>query len=73
MLASYAFRPRTSVCSRNTAVDSTFIYLLYRGRVAFNYRVLYIAAFYTFTAFSYLRFYLLSAYLAIYIVNLHLY
>ena len=73
MLASYVFRPRTSVRSRNTAVDSAFIYPLYRGRVAFNYRVLYIVAFYTFKAFSYYYFYLLSTYLIIYIVDLHLY
>ena len=73
MLASYTFRPRTSVRSRNTAVDSTFIYPLYRGRVAFNYRVLYIVTFYTFTVFSQRRFYLLSTYLIIYIVDLHLY
>ena len=73
MLASHAFRPRTSVCSRNTAVDSTFIYSLYRGKVAFNYRVLYIVAFYTSAAFFYLYFHLLSTYLAIYIVDLYLY
>ena len=51
MLASYTFRPRTSVYSRKVAVDSAFIYPLYRGRVAFTYRVLYIVAFYTFAAF----------------------
>ena len=73
MLASYVFRPRTSIRSRNTAVDSAFIYPLYRGRVAFNYRVLHVVAFYTFTAFSYLYFYLLSTYLTIYIVDLYLY
>ena len=73
MLASYVFRPRTSIRSRNAAVDSTFVYSLYRGRVAFNYRVLYIVAFCTFIAFSHLRFYLLLAHLAIYIVNLYLY
>ena len=73
MLASYIFRPRTSIRSRKTAVDSTFIYPLYRGRVAFNYRVLYIVVFYTFIAFSYLRFYLLSTYPIIYIVDLYLY
>ena len=51
MLASYAFRPRTSVYSRKVAVDSAFVYPLYRGRVVFTYRVLYIVTFYTFTAF----------------------
>ena len=73
MLASYAFRPKSSVRSRNAAVDSTFVYPLYRGRVAFNYRVLYVVTFYIFAAFSYLRFYLLSTYLAMYIVDLYLY
>ena len=73
MLASYMFRPSTSVYSRKAAIDSAFVYPLYKGRVAFTYRVLYIVTFYTFTAFSQRRFYLLSAYLAIYIVNLHLY
>ena len=73
MLASYTFRPRTSIHSRKVAVDFTFIYPLYRGRFAFTYRVLYIVAFYTFTAFFQRRFYLLSTYLAIYIVDLHLY
>ena len=73
MLASYAFRPRTSVYSRKAAIDSAFIYPLYRGRVAFTYRVLYIVALYTFTAFIYYRFYFISTYLAIYIVDLYLY
>ena len=52
MLASHAFRPRTSVCSKNVAIDSAFVCLLYRGRVAFDYGVLYIVAFFTFTALS---------------------
>ena len=73
MLASHTFRPRTSVCSRNAAVDSAFVCSLYRGRVAFNYRVLYIVAFFTFTALSQHRFYLLSTYFAMHVVNLHLY
>ena len=72
MLASYAFRPRTFVCSKNMAVDSAFIYPLYRGRVAFNHRVLYIVAFFTFAALSQRRFYSLSAHFVIYIVNLYL-
>ena len=42
MLASYAFRPRTSVYSKKAAVDSAFVYPLYRGKVAFTYRVLYV-------------------------------
>ena len=73
MLTSYTFRPRTSVRSKKAAVDSAFIYPLYRGRVAFTYRVLYIVTFYTFIAFFQRRFYLLSAYLIIYIVDLYLY
>ena len=52
MLASYVFRPRTSICSKNAAVDSAFICSLYRGRVAFNYGVLYVVAFFAFTALS---------------------
>ena len=73
MLASYAFRPRTFVYSRNAAVDSAFVCLLYRGRVAFDHRVLYIVTFFAFTALSQCCFYLLSAYLAMYIVDLYLY
>ena len=52
ILANYTFRFKTSVYSRNAAVDSAFVYPLYRGRVAFNPRVLYIVAFFTFTALS---------------------
>ena len=73
MLASYIFRPKTFVHNRNAAVDSAFVCLLYRERVAFNYGVLHIVAFFAFMALSQCRFYLLSAYLAIYIVNLYLY
>ena len=72
MLASHIFRPRTSVCSRNMAVDSAFVCPLYRGRVAFDYGVLYIVAFYAFAAFSQRCFYSLSAHLAMHIVDLHL-
>ena len=73
MLTSYIFRPRTSVRSRNTAVDSTFVYPLYRGRVAFAYRVLYVVAFCAFAAFSQPRFHLLSTHLVMHIVDLYLY
>ena len=73
MLASHAFRPKTSIRSRNTAIDSAFIYPLYRGRVAFNHRVLYIVAFFAFTALSQHHFYLLSAHLVMHIVDFHLY
>ena len=72
MLASHAFRPRTSVYSRNAAVDSAFVCPLYRGKVAFDHRVLYIVTFFTFTALSQCCFYLLSAYFVMYIVNLYL-
>ena len=73
MLASYIFKPKTSVHSRKVAVDSAFVYPLYRERVAFTYRVLYIVAFCAFTAFSQRRFHSLSAHFAMHIVNLHLY
>ena len=73
MLISYLFSPRTSVCSRKAAVDSAFVCPLYRGRVGFNYRVLYIVILYAFTAFFQRRFHLRSTYFIIYIVNLYLY
>ena len=73
MLVSHAFRPRTSVCNRKTAVDSAFISPLYRGRVSVDYRVFYIAASCTFTASFYRRFYLRSAYFVISIIDLYLY
>ena len=72
ILTNYAFRPRTSVCSRNIAINSAFVCPLYRGRVAFNYRVLYIVAFFAFMALSQCHFHLLSAYFVMYIVDLHL-
>ena len=73
MLASHAFRPKTSVRSKNAAVDSAFVYPLYRGRVAFDHGVLHIVAFFAFAALSQRRFYSLSAYLVMHIVDLHLY
>jgi hypothetical protein len=73
MLTSYAFSPRTSIRSRNVAIDFAFIYPLYRGRVGFNYRVPYVVALYIFAAFFYHRFHLISAYLAMQVVDLHLY
>ena len=73
MLASHAFRPRTSVRSRKAAIDFAFISPLYRGRVGVDYRVFYMAASCVFTASFYRRFHLRSAHLAISIVNLHLY
>ena len=73
MLASYAFRLRTSVRSRKAAIDSAFVSPLYRGRVGINYGVFHIATSYIFAASFYYRSYLRSAHLAISIVNLHLY
>ena len=73
MLASYAFSPKISVQSRNAAVDSAFICPLYRRRVAFNYGVLYIVTLYALAAFFQRHFYLISAHLAIYMVDLYLY
>ena len=73
MLTSYIFSPRTSIYSRKAAVDSTFICPLYRGRVSVVYRVFYVVALYTFTAFFQYYFYLISTYLTIYIVDLYLY
>ena len=72
MLASHAFSPKTSIYSKKAAVDSTFKYSLYRGRVAIVHRVFYMVAFYAFTAFFYRHFYSISAYLAMYIVDLYL-
>ena len=72
MLTSHAFSPRVSIRSRNTAVDSAFVYPLYRGRVGFAYRVLHVVALCSFAAFFYRRFYSISAHLAIHIVDLHL-
>jgi hypothetical protein len=73
MLTSYIFSPRTSVRNRKAAVDSAFVYPLYRGRVGIIYRVLYVVPLYAFTAFFYYYFYLISAYLTMHIVDLHLY
>ena len=73
MLASHTFSPKSSIRSRNATIDSAFVCPSYRGRVAFNYRVLHVAALCAFAAFFYCRFHLISAYLAIYIVDLYLY
>ena len=72
MLASHAFRPRTSVRSRKAAVDSAFVSPLYKGRVGVNYRVFHMAASCIFTAFFHYCFYLRSAYLVISVVDFHL-
>ena len=54
-------------------MDSAFVYPLYRGRVAFDYRVLYIVTLYALVAFFQHCFYLMSAHLAMHMVDLHLY
>ena len=72
MLASYTFRPRTSIRSRKAAIDSAFISPLYRERVGINDRVFHIAIACIFATSFYLYFYLRSAHLAISIVDLHL-
>ena len=51
MLTSYAFSSKTFIRNRKAAVDSAFIYPLYRGRVGIIYRVLYVVPLYAFTAF----------------------
>ena len=73
MLTSHAFSPKISVYSKNATVDSAFVCLLYKGRVAFNYGVLYIVVLCALAAFSQCRFYSMSAHLAMHIVDLHLY
>ena len=72
MLASHAFRPRTSVRSRKAAIDSAFVSPSYRGKVGVDHGVFYVAVSCAFTASFYCRFYLRSAYFAISIVDLHL-
>ena len=72
MLVSHTFRPRTSVRSKKTAVDSAFISPLYRERVGIDYRVFYMAVFCAFTTSFYYCFYLRSAHLAISVVDFYL-
>ena len=73
MLISYAFSPKISIYSKKAAVDFTFNCLLYRGRVAVVYRVFHVVAFCAFATFFHRHFYLVSAHLAMHIVDLHLY
>ena len=73
MLASHAFRPRTSVRSRKAAVDSAFVSPLYRGRVGVDYRVFHMAVSCVFTISFYHYFYLRSVHLVISIVDFYLY
>ena len=73
ILVNYAFSPKIFVHSRKAAVDSAFDCPLYRGRVAVVYRVFYVVTLCAFTAFFYCCFYLVSAHLAMYIVDLYLY
>ena len=70
MLASHAFRPKTSVRSRKAAVDSAFVCPSYRGRVAFAHGVLHVVTFCAFAAFSQRRFHSLSTHLAMHVVDL---
>ena len=72
MLASHAFSPRISICSRKAAIDSAFDCPLYRGRVAVVYGVFYVVALCAFAAFFYHRFHLVSAHLAMHVVDLYL-
>ena len=72
ILASHTFSPKISVHSKNTAVDFAFVCPLYKGKITFNYRVLYIVALCTLTAFFQHYFHLISTHLAIYIVDLYL-
>ena len=53
-------------------MDFTFVCLLYRGRVAFNYGVFYIVALYALTAFFQRCFYSISAHLVMHMVDLYL-
>ena len=73
MLTSHAFSFRTFVLNRNAAVDFAFVCPLYRGRVNIIYRVFYIAALCAFAAFFQRHFHLVSAHLAMYVVDLYLY
>ena len=72
MLTSYIFSPRISVCSKKTAVDSAFDCLLYRGRVVVVYGVFFVVTLCAFAAFFHYCFYLVSAHLAMHIVDLYL-
>ena len=73
MLTSYAFSSKIFVYSRKAAVDSTFDCPLYRGRVAVIHGVFHVVALCAFAAFFHHRFYLVSAHLAMHVVDLHLY
>ena len=73
MLARYTFSSKTSIYNRKAAINSAFICPLYREKVNIIYRVLYVVPLYAFTAFFQHCFYLISTYLAIYIVDLYLY
>ena len=53
-------------------MDSAFVYPLYRGRVAFDYKVLHIVTLYALIAFFQHHFHLISTHLAMHIVDLYL-
>ena len=73
MLASHAFSSKISIYSKKAAVDSAFDCPLYRGRVAIIYRVFHVVALCAFAAFFHCCFYLVSAHLVMYVVDLYLY
>ena len=49
MFASHAFKPMTSVCNKNAAVDFVFVSPLYREIVGVVHRVFQVAASSVFT------------------------
>ena len=51
MLTRYTFSSKTSIYNRKAAINSTFIYPLYREKVNIIYRVLHVVPLYAFTAF----------------------
>ena len=73
ILISHIFSSKTSVYSKKAAVNSAFNCPLYRGRVAVVYRAFYVVTLCAFTTFFHCHFYLISAHLVIYIVDLYLY
>ena len=72
MFTSYIFSFKTSIYSKKIAINLAFIYPLYRERINIIYRVFYIATLCTFTARSQRHFHLISTYLVMHILDLHL-
>ena len=73
IFTNYIFSFKISIHSKKVAVNSTFNYPLYRGRVAIVYRVFHVVTLCVFTAFFHCYFHLVSAHLVMYIVDLYLY